>query len=1146
MFDLRISNKEKLLEQLNELFADKFSPSDLNSVQQFCQRYYQVAPLEELQERRLENLYGATLSAWNFIQSVDAKEPAVRVYNPDFEQHGWHCNHTIIEIVQQDMPFLVDSVRTALSRQGIAIHASHNAVLSISRDSQGCLQQLVDVNEDSAGSVQVRDESVIYMEVDRHNDAEQLKAMRLSLMDVLADVRLAVADFHPMRDKARALIDELQGSSDKIDRNEIKEAQAFLAWLLDDHFTFLGYDELQLCGRGRKLKVSRVVDTELGTLKRHSRLGSSKDYQQLREAEIEFIVTAKPLMLAKDGHRSQVHRSAYCDMVVVKRFDADGRVVGECRFYGLYTSRVFSALPAEIPVVRQKLQQVVLLAGLDDRGHSGKELLQVLHDLPREELFLSSLDELFETAMGGFNLQGRRKVRLFIRKDPCGKFFSCLYYVPRDIYSTALRQQVETILCDQLQAQDVEFHTLFSESVLARTHFVLKVDPEQPQPYDAAAIEALVVDASRSWDDDLHHALVESCGEEQGNRYASLYRGAFPSAYKEHFVPGNGVYDIQRLAEISDGQELAMSFYRVLEQSKEILRFKLFTVGDSLVLSDVIPILENLGMRVVGEHPYQVRRRDGETFWMHDFTLIYSMQDTVDLQEVKQLFQEAFSAIWQDRAENDEFNRLVIGAKLSWREVAMIRAYARYIHQLRFGFSQPYVADTLSRHQQICRLLVALFRARFDPLRRSSDKVEALSERIEGSILDGLEKVESLNDDKILRRFLELIKATLRTNFFQADEAGNLKDYFSFKLSPGDITDIPLPKPMYEVFVYSSRVEGVHLRGGKVARGGLRWSDRLEDYRTEVLGLVKAQQVKNAVIVPVGAKGGFVAKRLPEEGSREQIQTEGVASYSIFIRGLLDITDNLVAGELQPPAQVVRHDEDDPYLVVAADKGTATFSDIANGIADEYGFWLGDAFASGGSQGYDHKGMGITARGAWESVKRHFREQDLDIQHETFSVIAIGDMSGDVFGNGMLLSDQTLMLAAFNHQHIFIDPTPDQTTSFAERQRLFALPRSSWSDYDQQLISKGGGIFSRQSKSIAISEEMQQSFAIEADTLAPNELITALLKAPVDLLWNGGIGTYVKASHESHADVGDKANDGLRIDGRQLRCKVLGEGGNLG
>jgi glutamate dehydrogenase len=630
------------------------------------------------------------------------------------------------------------------------------------------------------------------------------------------------------------------------------------------------------------------------------------------------------------------------------------------------------------------------------------------------------------------------------------------------------------------------------------------------------------------------------------DRLLHSYRFAFTSAYREHFGPASAVYDIQRIEALSDEQPITMSFYRVLEQSSEILRFKLFVADEPLVLSDVIPVLENLGMRVVGEHPYAVRREDGRQYWMHDFTLIYQGSEPVELDEVQDVFQDAFAKIWSGGAENDEFNQLVIGANLNWREVAMLRAYSRYSQQIRFGFSQPYIAGALSSHIQVTRLLVALFRARFEPQRQGSDKVAALAGRIESSIVDALDKVANLNEDQILRRFLELIKATLRTSFFQRDADGELKDYFSFKLSPREISDIPLPRPMFEVFVYSARVEGVHLRGGKVARGGLRWSDRLEDYRTEVLGLVKAQQVKNSVIVPVGAKGGFVAKQLPTTGGREAWLNEGIASYKIFISALLDITDNLVAGEVVPPVDVVRHDEDDPYFVVAADKGTATFSDIANEIAEDRGFWLGDAFASGGSQGYDHKGMGITARGAWESVKLHFRELGLDTQSEAFSVIAVGDMAGDVFGNGMLLSEHIQMCAAFNHLHIFIDPEPDAARSWKERKRLFDLPRSSWTDYDSRLISEGGGIFPRSAKSITLTPQIQKLTGLKEKAVTPTDLISALLKAPVDLIWNGGIGTYVKASNETHEEVGDKANDLLRVNGKELRCKVVGEGGNLG
>ncbi|MBS99798.1 MAG: NAD-glutamate dehydrogenase [Oceanospirillaceae bacterium] len=1132
MSERRNEQKNKILSQLGDMLTARLPEADLNPVLDFMYQYYRVSPLEELAERSFENLYGATLSCWEHLQEAPGDDSNIHVFNPDLERHGWHCGHTVIQIMHADMPFLVDSVRMELNRRGLSIHVVHSGVLSVQRNGDK-----VRVESDAADTER---EALLYIEVDRHSNPEELKGIEHSLSEVLGQVRAAVGDFEAMRAQVETLQQELAGDS-VIDSGKREEARAYLSWMLDNRFTFLGYEELDFKHEGGQLSIEQREGSALGICQLQERVKPTPT-----APEHCFLLEPEPLSFAKDDQRSRVHRPAYRDLVLVKRFDDQGQVIGECRFYGLYTSPVYVESPRNIPILRRRMECVLSHAGFTPGGHSAKSLAQILNELPRDELLLSSEQELFDNAMGVFNLQERRKVRLLIRRDACGKFYTMLYYVPRDIFNTALRTQVQEMLLERLGALDCEFTTYYSESVLTRVYFVLPVDPSKEIRFDPQELEAEVAELSRSWSDELHHVLVDSAGEERGNHLANRYRTAFPSAYREHFSPSSAVFDIEHIEELDTGKSISMSFYRQIEQSRDLLRFKLFNRNDPLVLSDIIPVLENLGMRVVGEHPYMVRRRDGEQFWIHDFTLFYNSSETVDLEEVKQVFQDAFSNIWSGHAENDEFNRLVIGARLTWREVAMLRAYSRYNQQIRFGFSQPYIADTLARHLYIARLLVALFRARFEPGRQNSSKVEALAERIANSILDALEKVDHLNDDKILRRYLELIRATLRTNYFQTDGNGELKDYFVFKMDPHAIANIPLPRPMFEIFVYSARVEGVHLRGGKVARGGLRWSDRREDYRTEVLGLVKAQQVKNAVIVPVGAKGGFVAKQLPANGSREEIMEEGIASYKTFIRGLLDVTDNYVDGDVVPPPELVRHDEDDPYLVVAADKGTATFSDIANSIAEEFGFWLGDAFASGGSQGYDHKKMGITARGAWESVKLHFRELGLDTQTQSFSVVGIGDMAGDVFGNGMLMSEHIQLVAAFNHLHIFIDPDPDEAASFAERQRMFELPRSSWADYDESLISKGGGVFSRAAKWIDITPEMKARFDIEQDRLAPNDLISALLKARVDLIWNGGIGTYVKASHESHADVGDKANDGLRIDGRDLRCKVLGEGGNLG
>ncbi|NVK41029.1 MAG: NAD-glutamate dehydrogenase [Oceanospirillaceae bacterium] len=1112
------NNKEQLLTRFVESLDTGFPEREVAQISAFARQLFQVVPTGEMLQCAVEDLQGIALSAWQFVQQYDGRKPRVRVFNPDQEQHGWQSRHTVIEVLQQDSPFLVESIRMELNRRELAIHRVCNTVLGLSRR-DGQLDSLLPLDDESG-----RHESLIHLEIDRQSDPEMLKALQQGILDVLTDVQAAVGDFAAMQARVVELRDQLHGA-------DAGEAQAFIDWLLDGHFIFLGIEESAGAAAD---EVQPQPGRALGIAGRAPALPPLS------------APASTLLSFARAGQRSRVHRPDYLDVIGIRRCDETGRVVGECRVLGLYTAPVYRQSVLQIPLIRRKVESVLERAGFSHAGHSRKALLEVLEGLPREELFLAGPSALHRIAMGVFDLQERHRVRLLIRRDTCDRFYSCLYYVPRDLFNSALRERVQQVLAERLDAQEIEFSTRFSDSILARVHFVVRVAPQVEAPIDEAMIEAAVVEASRAWHDELHKALLATCGEEAGNRCNQQFGHAFPSAYREHFGPRSAVIDIQHLDGLSETQPVAMSFYRGLEPVSELLRCKLYRAEAPLVLSEVLPILEQLGFQVLGEHPYPVRTRDGRRLWLHDFTLKPRAGDRVELEAIKPIVQEAFLRLWHGEAENDAFNRLVLAARLPWREVALLRAYARYGKQLRFDFSQTYLADALCRHPQIVRQLVALFRARLDPARQGSDKAGALVERLEQGILEALERVESLDDDKILRRYLTLIRATLRSNYFQPGREGEPKGYFAFKFDPRAIPGVPLPRPRYEIFVYSPRVEGVHLRGGKVARGGLRWSDRQEDYRTEVLGLVKAQQVKNAVIVPVGAKGCFVAKQLPLDGGRDEMQAEGVACYRIFISGLLDLTDNLIGGEVVPPAGVVRRDDDDPYLVVAADKGTATFSDIANTIAADYGFWLGDAFASGGSQGYDHKKMGITARGAWESVRRHFGERNLDVQHQDFRVIGIGDMAGDVFGNGMLLSRHIRLVAAFNHQHIFIDPDPDAAAGCAERERLFRLPRSSWTDYDAALISEGGGVFSRQAKWIAISPQMRECFDIEAERLAPAELISALLRAPVDLIWNGGIGTYVKASHESHAEVGDKANDGLRIDARELRCRALGEGGNLG
>ncbi|MDH4564439.1 NAD-glutamate dehydrogenase [Pseudomonas sp. BN411] len=1143
MTSFTAASKADFQHQLQAALAQHVSEKALPQVALFAEQFFGIIALDELTQRRLSDLVGCTLSSWRLLERFDPANPEVRVFNPDYEKHGWQSTHTAVEVLHPDIPFLVDSVRMELNRRGYSIHTLQNNVISVRRNAKG---DLVEVLPKGSQGKDVRQESMMFLEIDRCANNGAMKTLEKALLEVLGDVRVAVADFKPMKAKAQELLAWLDKAKLKVDGEELAEVKVFMDWLLDDHFTFLGYEEFTVADEKSGGHLVYDEKSLLG-VSRLRRAGLKKEELHIETEALEYLRGPMLLSFAKAAEPSRVHRPAYPDFVSIRELDAKGKVIKECRFMGLYTSAVYAESVGRIPYIRRKVAEIQRRSGFDAKAHLGKELAQVLEVLPRDDLFQTPVDDLFTTAMSIVQMQERNKIRLFLRRDPYGRFAYALAYVPRDVYSTETRLKIQQILMERLQASDCEFWTFFSESVLARVQFILRLDPKNKLHVDTAMLEKEVIQACRSWKDDYASLINESFGEGQGTRVLADFPKGFPAGYRERFAPHSAVVDMQHLYSLSDERPLVMSFYQPLAQGEQQLHCKLYHADNPLALSDVLPILENLGLRVLGEFPYRLVRQDGRQYWIHDFAFTSALGDEVDIQELNDTLQDAFVHIVGGHAENDAFNRLVLTAAMPWRDVALLRAYARYLKQIRLGFDLSYIASTLLNHANIAKELVRLFKTRFYLARKmAAVDLDDKQQKLEQAILGELDNVAVLNEDRILRRYLDLIKATLRTNFYQPDAAGQNKSYFSFKLSPRLIPEIPRPVPKFEIFVYCPRVEGVHLRFGDVARGGLRWSDREEDFRTEVLGLVKAQQVKNAVIVPMGAKGGFIPRRLPVGGSRDDIQAEAIACYRIFISGLLDVTDNLKEGKVVPPANVVRHDVDDPYLVVAADKGTATFSDIANGIAQEYGFWLGDAFASGGSAGYDHKGMGITAKGGWVSVQRHFRERGIDVQKDNFTVIGIGDMAGDVFGNGLLLSDKLQLVAAFNHMHIFIDPNPDAASSFVERQRMFELPRSSWADYDTKLISEGGGIFLRSAKSIAISPQMQQRFEIEADKLTPTELLNALLKAPVDLLWNGGIGTYVKASSESHADVGDKANDALRVDGRELRAKVVGEGGNLG
>ncbi|WP_030811053.1 NAD-glutamate dehydrogenase [Streptomyces sp. NRRL F-2799] len=1134
---------------------------DSEAVLAFLQRYYLHTAPEDLADRDPVDVFGAAVSHYRLAETRPQGTANVRVHTPTVEENGWTCSHTVVEVVTDDMPFLVDSVTNELTRQGRGIHVVIHPQVVVRRDVTGKLIEVLPTGPHGELPHDAHVESWIHVEIDRETDRADLKQISVDLLRVLSDVREAVEDWEKMREAAVRIADGLRDEPQPADlpSAEVEEARELLRWLAADHFTFLGYREYELRGDD---SLSAKAGTGLGILRsdpHHSEDDEhpvSPSFERLPADARAKAREHKLLVLTKANSRATVHRPSYLDYIGVKKFDADGNVVGERRFLGLFSSAAYTESVRRVPVIRRKVAEVLERAGFSPNSHDGRDLTQILETYPRDELFQTPPAELQSIATSVLYLQERRRLRLYLRQDEYGRYYSALVYLPRDRYTTGVRLRIIDILKEELGGTSVDFTAWNTESILSRLHFVVRVQPgtELPQLSDAdkERIEARLVEATRSWSDGFAEALNAECGEERAAELLRRYSNAFTEGYKADHSPRAAVSDLVHLERLSNdkGNDFSLSLYEPVGAAPGERRFKIYRKGDAVSLSAVLPVLNRLGVEVVDERPYELRRTDRSTAWIYDFGLrLPQTAGGVDHlgEDGRERFQDAFAATWTGQAENDGFNALVLSAGLTWRQAMVLRAYAKYLRQAGSTFSQDYMEDTLRNNVHTTRLLVSLFEARMSPDRQKAglEITDALLEELDAA----LDQVASLDEDRILRSFLTVIKATLRTNFFQEARDGGPHAYVSMKFDPQAIPDLPAPRPAYEIWVYSPRVEGVHLRFGKVARGGLRWSDRREDFRTEILGLVKAQMVKNTVIVPVGAKGGFVAKQLPDPSvDRDAWLAEGIASYRTFISALLDITDNMVAGEVVPPEDVVRHDGEDTYLVVAADKGTATFSDIANEVAQSYDFWLGDAFASGGSAGYDHKGMGITARGAWESVKRHFRELDLDTQSEDFTVVGIGDMSGDVFGNGMLLSEHIRLVAAFDHRHIFIDPVPDAATGYAERRRLFELPRSSWADYDTSLLSAGGGIFPRSAKSIPLNHHIREALGIEEkiSKMTPADLMKTILKAPVDLLWNGGIGTYVKSSAETDADVGDKANDAIRVDGADLRVKVVGEGGNLG
>ncbi|HWF99589.1 MAG TPA: NAD-glutamate dehydrogenase [Steroidobacteraceae bacterium] len=1119
--------------------------------QRFLRAYFRGVGEEDLAERAPSALAGAARSHLQLGWRRAPGQSLVRIFNPDRERDGFESPHTLVQIVTEDRPFLVDSIGIAFARAGLAMHLIVHPVLEVRRDRRGRL-----TGWGANGGEPQQAESWELYEIDRLSDPAAIERLRLDIGSTLADVTLAVEDWPAMRERVRALVADLERNPPSLPAEEVTEARQLLEWMEERHFVFLGYRYYRLERGAREDRL--VADTRSGLGILRAREGGGKLAPTVLTGDVRARARDRELLvLTKANSVSTVHRAEYLDYAGVKVFDARGRVIGEHRFLGLWTSTAYHRSPRDIPVLRRKVDRVIQYFGLDPHGHDGKAVLNVLETYPRDELFQASVEDLIRIARGIVNLYERRTVRLLARRDPYHRFYSCLVYVPRDRYNTEVRQRIEQIILEGFCGRSVESQVQISGSSHARVHVVVRTEPPGPRKVDLAAIEQRITEAALTWTDRLREVLVAHEGEAAGIALATRYRRAFPLAYEEDVAPADApadIADLERLRGAPDGRRL--SLHRPLQQKPSRMHLKIVRLGEPVPISDLLPILENFGLRVIAERPYELGWPEGGSAWIQDFELEHRDGLPIDIARIEERFKEALTMTWSGDTENDGFNRLLLGADLTAREIVVLRAYCRYLLQTGVPFSQAYMERALAVNPAIAAGLVRLFEARLDPARQpATGRGRARparqgtggdsSEEIAAQIRASLDSVASLDEDRILRAYLGLVQATLRTNFYRRGADDRALPYLSLKLDPGAIPELPLPRPKFEIFVYSPRVEGVHLRMGYVARGGIRWSDRREDFRTEVLGLMKAQNVKNTLIVPVGAKGGFVPKRLPA-GSREEVQAEVIACYRTFIRGLLDLTDNIVGGRLAPPPQVVRRDGDDAYLVVAADKGTATFSDIANSISAEYGFWLGDAFASGGSAGYDHKKLGITARGGWECVKRHFRELGIDIQKTDFTAIGIGDMSGDVFGNGMLLSRHIRLHAAFDHRHIFLDPNPDTGVSFAERQRLFDLPRSSWDDYDRKRLSKGGGVFARTAKSITLSSEARALLGLESATNTPTEILRAILRLPVDLLWNGGIGTYVKATRESNAEVGDRANDGLRINGRELKARVVGEGGNLG
>ena len=1123
-------------ERIDDLIKNKISKiSNDENLKLFAKLFYSNIIHDDLLSKGDDYLCELVKSNFEFIETRKSGEDKFDIATPK-ETSVLGDKYSIVKFVSKDMPFIVDSLTAEITRQGYAIERIINRVICVERDEAGKLIKLVEQScESKAGEL----ESVMHIQVSKISSDSDKKSLADQLKYVLSLVKQSVVDWRSVLDRLTVVRDDIKELHIRVDKNDLSESLAFLDWIEDNAFVFLGYAEYSIKMGERNANFKALNDSKLGILK-------LCDPDDLKVVSRDLLETSDfenaVIEITKSDNKSLIHRPAHLDVIRIKKYNKKGDLEGEHRFFGLFTSLVFYQNAKKIPIIRRKIEKVINKSGFDLSGHNGKELVSVLAAYPREELFQIKQEELFETAMGIVAISGREVSKLFARQDKFGRFASIICYVPKKNFSSGIREKIQDIVAREFEGEVTAHYTQISESLLARVNFIVKTRGLSPKKIDYQKIEQEILDVSTRWNERLFGKLEVSSGEDEAKIIYTTYKDAFSLSYTEHFGADDAAHDITLINKLMSGSHPLIALSKPEESSSKYL-LKIYSHDNQIPLSQMMPILENFGLEVIEEHTFKISPKVEDkdvVIWLHNFKVNITNLSTSSYHEIKSIFEDAILQCWLNKIENDSLNKLVLAANISAREVSLIRAYTRYLKQAKFSYSLEFIAEALHKNALMTKLFIDLFVNKYK--QQDGSKVK----KIESEILNLIAKVTNLAEDAVLRKFLELVEATLRTNFFQLDDNDQYKEYISFKLSSKDIKDLPLPKPYAEIYVYSPVMEGVHLRGGKVARGGLRWSDRTEDFRTEVHGLVKAQMTKNAVIVPTGSKGGFVIKKKLDLLSREEFMQEGIIAYKTFLSGLLDLTDNIISGKVVPPQNVVRYDSDDPYLVVAADKGTATFSDIANSVSEKYNFWLGDAFASGGSQGYDHKKMGITAKGAWVSVTRHFYELGVNIENEKFTVVGIGDMSGDVFGNGMLLSQNIKLVAAFNHMHIFIDPNPDSKKSFVERERLFNLPRSTWLDYDKALISKGGEVFERSAKSLELSNEIKKLLNIKVASIAPNDLIKELLKSHVDLLWNGGIGTYVKASSESDAEVGDHANDAVRISANELNCQIVGEGGNLG